>query len=83
MRRRDRILTNLEGLYRDAYDRADTEGDEAHMQRLDFDFQRDQLYLEVLLDLRELLRTAEPAEEPPPSLIDKAQALRQLTRKLR
>ena len=79
MRDRPRILDNLEKLYREELSRdSGVEGAEA--ARLDFEFQRDQLYLEVLLDLRELL--SESSEEPSStsSLLDKAQKLRNLTR---
>ena len=55
MRDRDRILANLEGLFRDAYREAEAGEDQLRMKRLDFDFQRDQLQLELLMDIRELL----------------------------
>ncbi len=79
MRDRPRILDNLEKLYREELSR-DTGGEGAEAARLDFEFQRDQLYLEVLLDVRELL--SESSEEPSStsSLLDKAQKLRNLTR---
>jgi hypothetical protein len=51
------------------------------MARLDLEYQRDQLHLEVLLDVRDLLATpAEVAAEKESSLLEKAQALRQLTK---
>jgi hypothetical protein len=53
------------------------------MERLEFDFQRDQLYMEILLDLRDLLSPPEGEEQPEggvTSLLDKAQKLRNLTR---
>ena len=53
------------------------------MAQLDFEFQRDQLYLEVALDVRELLSTMDTgkdAEGKTTSLLEKAQALRRLTR---
>jgi hypothetical protein len=83
MRERQRILGNLETLYRESFERARSGGDQAGMERLEFDFQRDQLYMEVLLDLRDLL--ALPPEEGEvdggvTSLLDKAQKLRKLTR---
>ena len=79
MRNRQRILNNLEQLYRDELDRtAGTEG--AERERLDFEFQRDQLYLEVLLDVRELLGGSPEEEKSTASLLDKAQQLRDLTR---
>jgi hypothetical protein len=53
------------------------------MARLDFDFQKDQLYLEILLDIRELLAAMEPgkdSEGKTTSLLERAQAIRRLTR---
>ena len=64
-RPRDRILANLEALYREAYDRAKTAGDERRMADLDAAFQREQLLLEVLLDIRDTL--AAPPTPPAPS----------------
>ncbi len=79
MRDRQRILDNLEKLYRDELDRsARTEG--AGRERLDFDFQRDQLYLEVMLDLRDLMSGSPEEEKSTSSLLEKAQQLRNLTR---
>ena len=84
MRERKRILGNLEGLYREAFEKAQENGKDEDMARLDFEFQRDQLYLEVLLDLREQLAAMEPGEpeeeEKSKSLLEKAQAIRRLTR---
>ena len=62
-RPRDQILGNLETVYRAAYDRAKTAGDERRMADLDSAYQREQLLLEVLLDIRDTLgaRPAEPA----------------------
>jgi hypothetical protein len=83
MRDRDRILGNLESLYREGFRRAEESGDEDGMARLDFDFQKDQLYLEILLDIRELLATMEPgkdSEGKTTSLLERAQAIRRLTR---
>ena len=54
-RSRDRILTNLESVYREAYDRAKAAGDERRMADLDASYQREQLLLEVLLDIRDSL----------------------------
>jgi hypothetical protein len=62
-RPRDRILANLETLYREAYDRARTAGDERRMADLDSAYQREQLLLEVLLDIRDRL-SAPPANPP-------------------
>jgi hypothetical protein len=52
-RTRDRILTNLEEMYREAFTRAQTSGDDAQMATLDFAYRREQLYLEILLDIRD------------------------------
>ena len=54
-RPRDRILANLESIYRDAYERAKALGDQARMADLDAAYQREQLLLEVLLDIRDTL----------------------------
>ena len=56
MRGRDRILANLDQLYRDAYERAKNAGDERCMADLDAVYQREQLLLEVLLDIRDQLK---------------------------
>lgn len=56
-RPRARILANLETVYREAYNRAKEAGDTARMLDLDAAFQREQLLLEVLLDIRDALRT--------------------------
>jgi hypothetical protein len=83
MRDRQRILGNLEQLYREAFQRAEGNGDEEAMARLDFEFQRDQLYLELALDVRELLsamETEKDADGKRTSLFEKAQAIRRLTR---
>ncbi|MBW3533599.1 MAG: hypothetical protein KY453_00055 [Gemmatimonadetes bacterium] len=53
------------------------------MARLDFEFQRDQVWIEVLLDVRDLLLPA--GEEDPStgkqvgSLLEKARAIRRFT----
>jgi hypothetical protein len=54
-RPRDRILTNLESVYREAYERAKALGDDRRMADLDAAYQREQLLLEVLLDIRDAL----------------------------
>ncbi len=59
-RPRQRILDNLESVYRDAYERAKSASDERRMNDLDAAYQREQLLLEVLLDIRDAL-AAPPA----------------------
>jgi hypothetical protein len=55
MRSRDRILDNLDIAYREQYDLAKAENQPRRMEELDAGYQRDQLMLEVLLDIRDLL----------------------------
>ena len=57
-RPRERILANLESVYREAYDRAKAAADERRMLDLDAAFQREQLLLEVLLDIRDAISAA-------------------------
>lgn len=52
-RSRDRILTNLDDMYKDAFERAKASGDDGQMQSLDFAYRREQLYFEILLDIRD------------------------------
>ncbi len=52
-RSRDRILANLEEMYTEAFRRAKESGDEAQMASLDFAYRREQLYFEILLDVRD------------------------------
>jgi hypothetical protein len=64
-RAREKILENLESVYREAYDRAKTAGDERRMADLDAAYQREQLLLEVLLDIRDNLASRSPATPAP------------------
>ena len=52
-RTRDRILSNLEEMYKEAFDRARGSEDPSQMVALDFAYRREQLYFEILLDLRD------------------------------
>lgn len=54
-RSRDRILANIDEMYREAFDRARASGDEAQMVSLDFAYRREQLYFEILLDVRDAI----------------------------
>ena len=54
-RSRDRILANLEEMYREAFERAKASGDVAQQASLDFAYRREQLYFEILLDVRDAL----------------------------
>jgi len=68
VRPRQQILDNLESVYREAYDRAKKSGDDRRMADLDAAYQREQLLLEVLLDIRDGLgrpaAKSEPAADP-------------------
>ncbi len=54
-RSREKILTNLEEMYREAFERARAAGDASQMASLDFAYRREQLYFEILLDVRDAL----------------------------
>jgi hypothetical protein len=54
-RSRERILANIDDMYREAFERAKATGDEAQMATLDFAYRREQLYFEILLDVRDAL----------------------------
>lgn len=82
-RPREHILGNLESLYREAFTRAQAAGDHAEQARLDFEFRRDQLYLEAVLDVRDLLRPPPPPPHPAnedKSVLEQISELRSLTR---
>jgi hypothetical protein len=78
-RPRKRILENLESIYREAYDRAKAEDDRPRMAELDASFQREQLLLEVLLDVRDGLYAIADAPSSS-SALEKLDVLRKLTR---
>ena len=81
MRSRTKVVGSLERVYREAFQKASESEDQARMDRLDFGFQRDQVLLEVLLDVREGLAGLRRDEAPDePSLLEKAKAIRDLTR---
>ena len=54
-RSRERILANLDEMYREAFERAKASGDDAQMATLDFAYRREQLYFEILLDVRDAI----------------------------
>ena len=79
MRSRDRIVANLESVYREAYERARETDDKNRMMDLDASFQREQLILEVLLDVRDALAAfgEKPAAE---SALNKINTLRKIAK---
>jgi len=85
-RPREHILANLESLYRESFAAAAERGDADEKRRLDFGFRRDQLYLEALLDVRDLL--AQPSAAPDPatttpdrSVLEQINDIRSLTQR--
>jgi hypothetical protein len=54
-RTRSTILNNLDEMYREAFERAKATGDQTQMATLDFAYRREQLYFEILLDVRDAL----------------------------
>ncbi len=81
MRARSRIIGSLESVYMEAYQKAEKSGDQARMEALDFGFQRDQVMLEVMLDLRDALSNLDGEDDKPDSnLLEKAMAIRKFTR---
>ena len=52
-RSRERILANLDEMYREAFERAKASGEDSQMATLDFAYRREQLYFEILLDVRD------------------------------
>lgn len=54
-RSRSTILNNLDEMYREAFERAKATGDQSQMATLDFAYRREQLYFEILLDVRDAL----------------------------
>jgi hypothetical protein len=81
VRSRERILTNLESIYRESFDRAQAQDEPERMSELDNAYMRDQLMLEVLLDIRDLFAVSPAAPAPGKSALENLQALRRLTKR--
>ena len=85
VRPRQRIFDNLETIYREAYERAKVVGDEVRMLELDAAYQREQLLLEVLLDIRDALGAfpvpdGRPSEHAGPDPLATLESIRRITR---
>ncbi len=80
MRPRERILANLESIYRESFERAREAADERRMADLDNAFMRDQLMLEILLDIRDLFAVAPAAPSKAATALEKLEALRRLSK---
>jgi hypothetical protein len=78
-RSRKRILENLESIYRDAYQKAGESQDGDRMAQLDWSYQREQLVLEVLMDIRDALGALAEAPDSK-SALEKLETLRKLTK---
>ncbi|HXQ28475.1 MAG TPA: hypothetical protein VN848_04335 [Gemmatimonadales bacterium] len=79
-RPRQRVLDNLDTVYRDAYERARVAGDNARMADLDAAYQREQLLLEVLLDIRDALVPEGRREKPEtPDPLGALETIRRIT----
>lgn len=81
MRSRERILANLESIYRESFDRAQAMDETERMGELDNAYMRDQLMLEILLDIRDLFAVTPAAPASGKSALEKLQALRRLTKR--
>ncbi len=79
MRPRHDILENLEEIYRESYTRAREVGDATRMSDLDSGFVRDQLTLEILLDIRDLLAASPVAGTPARGVLERLETLRRVT----
>ncbi len=83
-RQRQQILDNLDAIYREAYDRAKAAHDERRMADLDASYQREQLLLEVLLDIRDSLvgsgAPRAPTPAPPSDPVAALETIRRITR---
>ena len=77
-RSRDRILSNLESVYRDAYTRAQESGDTSRMRDLDAAYQREQLILEVLMDIRDALHQGQRSR--PAGALEHVETLRRISK---
>ncbi len=80
MRSREKILGNLESLYRESFDQAQAAEDKRRMADLDNAYMRDQLMLEILLDIRDLFAVTPAAPKPGSSALETLEKLRRLAR---
>lgn len=81
MRSRDRILANLDQLYRESFERAKAAGETARMAELESGYTRDQLMLEILLDIRDLFAVTPAAAPSSSSALEKLESIRRLARR--
>ncbi|HEX9775432.1 MAG TPA: hypothetical protein VGB83_07620 [Actinomycetota bacterium] len=81
-RARQQVLDNLDAIYREAYERAKVSKDERRMADLDAAYQREQLLLEVLLDIRDALGapSGSPGKSSPSDPVAALETIRRITR---
>jgi len=79
-RQRQQILDNLDAVYREAYDRAEQVKDARLMADLDAAYQREQLLLEVLLDIRDALAVPAAPRSAGPDPVGTLETIRRITR---
>jgi hypothetical protein len=79
-RQRQQILDNLDAVYREAYDRAKAAQDARLMADLDAAYQREQLLLEVLLDIRDALAAPSTPRAAGPDPVAALETIRRITR---
>jgi len=80
MRSREDILGDLEAIYRSSYDAAEQATQPRRMEELDNAYQRDQLMMEILIDVRDLL-ARQPAAPPGQTVLDQLEAFRRLAKR--
>ena len=81
MRSRERILENLEAIYRESFERARAEGAGPRMIELESAFVRDQLMFEILLDLRDLFTVAPAAGQQGSTALETLERLRRIAKR--
>ena len=80
MRPRDTILGDLEAIYKTSYEAAKQAEQPKRMEELDNSYQRDQLMMEIFLDVRDLL-ARQPAAPPGQSVLDQLDDFRRLAKR--
>jgi hypothetical protein len=80
MRPREQILGNLDSIYQSSYAAAKADGQTRRMAELDSAYQRDQLMMEVFLDVRDLLARAGSSPAAGGVALDHLETLRRLAK---
>ena len=80
MRPRDAVLGDLETIYQASFDAAKKAEQPRRAEELDNAYQRDQLMMEILMDIRDLL-ARQPASPQGQGVIDQLEALRRIAKR--